>query len=92
MDFTIYIIISLSLSILSVYLILGMPFKKLMDIENDSELALYRYEAKNERNDGWTKQHFREKYSERLKFLLHEKGISAWWWRLHRWSSFQKTI
>ena len=33
------------------------------------------------------REYYREKYRERLKFLLNEKGISSWWWRIYRWSS-----
>jgi len=67
-----------------------LPYEKCREIENDMGLRQYLFEMNYQRNDGWLQQYYREKYQERLNYLLHEKSIGTWWWRIYRWSSCQK--
>jgi len=86
----IYLIICCILSGLGFYIMIKLPYEKCREIENDMGLRQYLFEMNYQRNDGWLQQYYREKYQERLNYLLHEKSIGTWWWRIYRWSSCQK--
>lgn len=85
-----YFIFCLLLSGLCMFIMIAMPYKACTSIERDIVLGNYRYEMNNERNDGWLKKYYFEKYQERLNQLLSEKGISRFWWNIYKFSSKQK--
>lgn len=87
-----YFIICAIISTIAFLVMVRLPYNKCLDIENDSSLKQFQYEIKNQRNDGWLQLYYREKYQERLNYLLNEKGVSTWWWRIYRWSSCQNVI
>lgn len=42
---------------------------------NDRMLNTYKLEANSDRNDGWTKAHYKNLYKQRRKILLKNKSI-----------------
>jgi hypothetical protein len=70
------------LSCLFILSLLTQPYKKCRDIEKD--LKQYFFDMNYHRNDVWLYKYYREKYQERLNFLLREKGISTWSWRIYK--------
>ena len=83
-----YLLFCIALSGSFMFLLLKMPMKDCLAIECDSQLLLYKFEMKNHRNDGWIMQYYREKYKERLEFLLEEKKVKKIWWNIY--SAFEK--
>ena len=86
----IYFILCFLLSIIGFFIMVKLPYNKCMEVENDMTLKTFLFEINNHRNDGWLQQYYREKYQDRLKYLLNEKGIGTWWWWIYRWTSRQK--
>jgi hypothetical protein len=41
--------------------------------QNDSKLQTFFYEMNTDRNDGWTKSHYKQLYEKRLKVLKRKK-------------------
>lgn len=79
----IYLFLCVLVSGTFIFTLMKFPIKECADIDNDMLLSTYRYEMKNQRNDGWVMQHYREKYLERLHLLLKKKNVHLYWWKLY---------
>lgn len=78
MDYTLLLFFGLTIAIFGGAIIFEkIKEKKEIELElelrrNDSLLRKYYAESINDRNDGWWKLHYTEKYNERLKKLKSE--------------------